>query len=63
MSEMDIRKSDIFIIAGLLLAVAVASDLAHLYPEYRFLAWGAVVGVVTFAYMTGLRRGIKRRQD
>ncbi len=60
---MDIHKSDIAIIAGLLLAVAIASDLAHLYPEYRFLAWGAVIGVVTFAYMTGLRRGIKRRQD
>ena len=54
------RKSDIFILAGLVLAVAAAGDLARHNLGYGV---GLLVFVVIFAYTTGLRRGIKRRQD
>ena len=57
---MDFRKSDIFILAGLVLAAAAAGDLARHYPGYGV---GLLVLVVIFAYTTGIRRGIKRRQD
>ena len=57
---MDFRKSDIFILAGLVLAAAAAFDLARHYMGYSV---GLLVFVVIFAYTIGLRRGIKRRQD
>ncbi len=56
---MDFRKSDIFILAGLVLAVAAAGDLARHHPGYGV---GFLVFLVSFAYTTGLRRGMKRRQ-
>ncbi len=57
---MDFRKSDIFILAGLVLAVAAAGDLARHYPAYGV---AFLVFLVCFAYTTGLARGMKRRQD
>ena len=58
-NEMDIRTSDIFIIAVLVVATAIASDIARHYAE--IWVWGLFIGIVTFAYIAGLRRGIKRR--
>jgi hypothetical protein len=57
---MDFRKSDIFILAGLVLAVAAAGDLARHHAAYGV---GLLVFVVFLAYTTGLRRGMKRSQD
>ena len=57
---MDFRKSDILILAGLVLAVAAAGDLARHHLAYGL---GFLVFLVFFAYTTGLRRGMKRRQD
>ena len=57
---MDFRKSDIFILAGFVLAVAAAGDLARHNAGYGV---GFLVFLVLFAYTTGLRRGIKRKQD
>ncbi len=57
---MDFRKADIFILAGLVLAVAAAGDLARHYPAYGV---AFLVFLVCFAYTAGLRRGMKRRQD
>jgi hypothetical protein len=57
---MDFRTSDIFILAGFVLAIAAAGDLARHYPAYGV---GALVFVVLLAYATGLRRGMKRKQD
>ncbi len=57
---MDFHKSDILIFAGLVLAAGAAGDLARHYPAYGV---GFLVFLVLFAYTTGLRRGIKRRQD
>jgi len=57
---MDFHKSDIFILVGLVLAVAAAGDLARHYPAYGV---GFLVLAVSFAYTTGLRRGMKRRRD
>ena len=57
-NQMDIRTSDIFILAGLVLAVAAAGDLARHYLEYGL---PLLVFIVIFAYTTGLRRGMKKR--
>jgi hypothetical protein len=56
---MDIRKVDILIMAGLILAVALAADLIRQYPA----PWlgGIFSGIVVFAYMVGHRRGKKRK--
>ena len=56
---MDIRKSDIFILVGLVLGAAAAVDLVRNYNKPQ--VWGLSIGIVVFAYMVGLRRGIKRR--
>ena len=55
---MDLRTSDIFILAGLVLTVAAAGYLARHYLGYGL---GLLVFLVIFAYTTGLRRGLKRR--
>ena len=57
---MDFRKSDIFILAGLVLAVAAAGDLARHYPGYGV---GILVFLVVFAYAVGLRRGMKKKPN
>ncbi len=57
---MDFRKSDILILAGLVLAVAAVGDLARHHLGYGL---GLLVFLVFFAYTTGLRRGMKSRQD
>jgi hypothetical protein len=57
---MDFRKSDIFILAGFVLAVAAAGDLVRHNIGYGL---GLLVFLVFLIYTTGLRRGIKRRQD
>jgi hypothetical protein len=56
---MGIRTSDILIIAGLVLGVALAADLTRQYS----LLWlgGIFSGIVVFAYLTGFRRGATKK--
>jgi hypothetical protein len=56
---MEIRTSDIFIIAGLVIAVAIATDIARHYAE--LWVFGSFFAIVVFSYLVGLRRGVKRK--
>jgi len=58
-SKVNPRKIDLLVIAGLLMAVALAAFVESRYHGFR--PWVLVVVIVVLAYTIGIRQGTKRR--